>query len=155
MKLAVVQVRGVLNINRNFKDTLKSLKLIKKNSCVLVDNTPERIGMLARLKDYITWGEADKETVKLLFEKRGKIVGNNPLTEKYLKDNAKAGFDEFINNFIEGKVKLKEVPGLKPFFRLTPPRGGFEREGIKKPFSLGGSLGYRGKEINNLVRKML
>lgn len=40
-------------------------------------------------------------------------------------------------------------------FRLHPPRGGYERKGIKVPFSLGGALGYRGAAINNLITRML
>jgi large subunit ribosomal protein L30 len=32
---------------------------------------------------------------------------------------------------------------------------GFERGGIKKPFSMGGSLGYRKNKINELIRRMI
>ena len=44
---------------------------------------------------------------------------------------------------------------MKPFFRLHPPRKGFERKGIKMPFKLGGVLGPRGDKINNLIKKMI
>ena len=44
---------------------------------------------------------------------------------------------------------------LKPFFRLHPPKGGFEKAGIKKPFTVKGALGYRGDKINDLIKKML
>jgi large subunit ribosomal protein L30 len=44
---------------------------------------------------------------------------------------------------------------LKKYFLLHPPRGGFERKGIKTPFSTGGALGYRGAKINDLIKKML
>ncbi len=47
----------------------------------------------------------------------------------------------------------KEIP--KKFFRLSPPKGGFGRKGIKKSFNVRGALGYRGKEINNLIKRML
>ena len=43
----------------------------------------------------------------------------------------------------------------KGFFRLHPPRKGFERKGIKRPFTVGGALGYRGKKINELIKRML
>ncbi len=155
MKFAVIQVRGIINVDREFKDTLKFLKLVKKNSCVVVDASRNYLGMLVKLKDYITWGEINKETLKILLEKRGRIVGNKPLTESYLKNYTKMGFDEFTNNLFDSKIKLKDVPGLKTFFRLTPPRGGFDKKGIKKQYSLGGALGYRGEKINDLVRRML
>ncbi|MBN1646357.1 uL30 family ribosomal protein [Candidatus Woesearchaeota archaeon] len=38
---------------------------------------------------------------------------------------------------------------------LHPPRGGFEREGIKKSYTKGGVLGDRKDKINALIRKML
>ncbi len=40
-------------------------------------------------------------------------------------------------------------------FCLSPPRGGFERKGIKAPYSIGGALGYRGKEIIKLIKRMI
>jgi len=154
-KIAVVQVRGPINLDKKRKDTLKMLKLVKKNSCVLIDNRPTYWGMLEKLKDYLTWGEVEVETVKLLLEKRARIMGNKQLSEDYMKDKSKFGFAEFASKFIEGGVKFKDVPGMKPFFRLKPPKGGFERGGIKKPFSLGGALGYRKEKINDLIKRMI
>ena len=155
MKLAVVQVRGIIGMNKKLKDTLRFLKLVRKNSCVVVDDNRNYLGMLVRVRDYITWGEVDVDTYKKLLEKRGRIVGNKPLVEDYLKNKVNMNFDEFTNNLWNDKLKLKDVPGLKRFFRLTPPKGGFDKEGIKKPFSLGGALGYRGKKINDLIGRML
>ena len=77
------------------------------------------------------------------------------LTEEYLKRNAKISFDEFTKKFVENKIKLREIPGLKPYFRLKPPKKGFERYGIKMPYSMGGALGYRKENINDLVKRMI
>lgn len=155
MKLAVIQVRGVIGMNRGFKDTLKFLKLAKKNSCAVVENNRNYLGMLVKLRDYVTWGELDAETCKKLLEKRARLAGNKALTEDYIKSKMDLSFNDFCEKFISGKTKLKDVPGLKPFFRLMPPKGGYGREGIKKQYSLGGALGYRGKNINNLIGRML
>jgi len=38
---------------------------------------------------------------------------------------------------------------------LHPPRGGYERKGIKVPFTNGGVLGDRKEKINDLIKKML
>ena len=46
------------------------LRLFKKNFCVLLDDTPDMRGMLIKVKDYVTWGEIDDETLKSLKEKR-------------------------------------------------------------------------------------
>ena len=63
--------------------------------------------------------------------------------------------DAFVKDFMAGKIELKNVPGLKPFFRLNPPVKGFDRKGIKVPFSLGGALGYRKEKINDLIKRMV
>lgn len=54
-----------------------------------------------------------------------------------------------------GQVSPKDAKKTKKFFRLHPPRGGFERQGIKVGFNAGGALGYRGAKINDLIKKMV
>lgn len=63
--------------------------------------------------------------------------------------------EDTYNELVDKRGK-KDVDGtLKKYFLLHPPRGGFERKGIKVPFTTGGVLGYRGDKMNELVRKML
>lgn len=154
-RIAIIRVRGSVGINRKIADTLHMLRLYKKNTSTIVNNSPSCIGMLKKIKDYVTWGELDEETFKLLLEKRGKLPGNQKLTEQYLQEKTKLGFDQFTKAFMEFKKDIKDIPGLKSFFRLRPPEHGFERKGIKKPFSLGGALGYRKEKINELIQKMV
>jgi len=63
--------------------------------------------------------------------------------------------EEFSKNFIDLKKELKDIPGLRLFFRLKPPIKGFENKGIKQPFSKGGALGYRKDKINDLIMNMI
>ena len=51
------------------------------------------------------------------------------------------------------KFKYNDIPEIKPLFRLSPPKKGYE--GIKRSFTNGGALGYRGKEINKLLERAL
>lgn len=44
--------------------------------------------------------------------------------------------------------------GLKTTVNLHPPRGGFEKKGIKVPYSTGGALGNRGDKMAVLIEKM-
>ena len=155
MKIAIVQIRGTIGVSKTVKDTLRMLNLSRKNSCSIIDSNPQFIGMLTKVKDVSTWGEINPETLKILLEKRGRLPGNMSLDEKYVKDKLNLSLDQFAKELIDGKKKVKDLPGLKPFFRLHPPRGGFERGGIKKPFSLGGVLGYRKDRINALIQKMI
>ena len=84
-RIAVIQVRGGINIKRKIKDTLNLLRLYKKNSCTIINDNPSFLGMLDLLKDFITWGELDKDTMILLLKERGRLPGNQRLTEEYIK----------------------------------------------------------------------
>jgi len=53
---------------------------------------------------------------------------------------------------IGGKIKLKDLEKIEPVFRLTPPSKGFKS--IKEHYPKG-DLGYRGKEINELLKRMI
>ena len=154
-KIAIVRIRGSMGVKKEIKDTMSMLRLYNKNHCIIINNSPNMIGMLKKTKDYITWGEINEETFKELLSKRGKLVGKKSLTETYLKEKTKLSTDEFIKEFFNFKKTLKDIPGLKPFFRLKPPTKGFERKGIKVPFSMGGVLGYRKEKINDLIMRML
>jgi len=125
-KLAVILIRGFCDINKHIKDSLFMLRLRRKLGCVVVSNNPSYQGMINACKDYVTWGEINGETDELLKEKRGRKTKNK-----------------------EGK----EI--VVPFYRLHPPRKGFERKGIKVDFKSGGALGYRGDKINDLLKRMI
>jgi len=141
-KIAVIRIRGLTGIKKDIKDTLNMLRLYRKNYCVVFYNVPSVMGMIKKVKDYITWGEVNEETYKLLFEKRGEEY-------KERETDSKKKIDYKNKYFVFNNKKYKK------FFRLNPPRGGFERKGIKRPFSNGGALGYRGEKINELVKKMV
>lgn len=129
-QLAVIRIRGVNRVSHPIERTLCQLHLYRKNFCAVVPSTPAYKGMIAKVKDYVTYGPIDDATYKLLVEKRG---------EEY-HGHTKA--------HIENENKK-----YKPFFRLHPPRGGFEA--IKKGYALGGTLGFRGEEIKDLLVRMV
>jgi len=154
-KLAVIRVRGGVHMREDIKTTLKFLRLNRINHCVIVDDTPQYMGMINKVKDYVTWGEINKEILTKLLEKRGRFSGKRRLDEEYIKKNTPyKSIKGFVDDFMNFKVDLKSI-NLKPVFRLRPPKKGYERAGIKKPFSVGGALGYRGEKINELLEKMI
>ena len=65
-KIAVVLVRGLIRANAAVQDTLYMLKLRKKNQCVIINKSPQSAGMIQKVKDYVTWGEVDAETLTAL-----------------------------------------------------------------------------------------
>jgi large subunit ribosomal protein L30 len=154
-KIAIIRIRGKTGVRASISDTLKMLHLYNKNHCAVVDNKPCYVGMINKIKDYVTWGEIDKESLKLLLEKRGRLPCKKHLTKEYLQKTANTDFDRLAEGILNSTMSFKDVSGLKPFFRLKPPEGGFERKGIKQAFSVGGSLGYRKDAINKLIRKMI
>lgn len=151
---AVIRLRGSSEIDRRVKDTLAMMRLKSANNCVLLPETPDVKGMLQKAKDRITWGEVSKETLAKMLEKRLRRKGDDKRVDpKVLKELA--GFDSFgsfADAVIEGKIKLHKQENLQPTFRLTPPSKGFKS--IKEHFPRG-DLGYRGKEINELVERMI
>jgi len=121
-KIAVIRIRNITKSSFAVRDTLNMIRIYKKFTCVVVDKTPVMMGMLNKIKDYITYGEIDPETITLLEQKRG-VKGK------------------------DGKIRKD--------FHLSPPRGGFERKGIKHQYEQGGAVGYRRKDINELIKRMV
>ena len=154
-RIAVIRMAGTVGVNRDVKDTFNFLRLYNKYTCVVVPSTKIFLGMIMKLNNYITWGEINKDTFKLLVEKRGKITKKEKFSEEYLKKQSNTTIDKFADDFMNFKKEIKDVPGLKNFFKLCPPKGGFEKNGTKKPYSLGGVLGYRKDKINELIQRML
>ena len=134
-------VRGSIDVNKEIKHTLKILRLYKKNYCVVVDSAPGVMGMIKKVKNYVTFGEIDKETYNLLIEKKG---------EEYKgRETDKKGKIEYKKFIVINNKKYK------PFFRLQPPKKGFGRKGIKVDFKIGGALGDRKEKINELIKRMI
>jgi large subunit ribosomal protein L30 len=153
-RIAVVRVRGSARLPAKLKDTLRMLHLLKVNHCAVVDDTPHYNGMLQHVKDRVTWGEIGDEEMLKLLEKRGRVTGDRKLTEEYIKKNTKfVSIAKFTEKFMKGEAKLKDIPGLKPYFRLNPPRGGYEN--IKKQYANKGTLGKRGAAMGALLERML
>ena len=150
---AIVQVRGVVNTRRDIKDTLKMLRLHHINHCVLVPDTPEYLGMIRKVKDFVAYGEVDEVTIETILRTRGRVVGNTPLTDEYVRSNSSFGsIPEFASALALGEARLTDIPGIKPVLRLHPPRKGYRT--IKRTVQQGGALGYYGEEINSLLHRM-
>jgi large subunit ribosomal protein L30 len=148
----VIRIRGTTGVKQGIASTLEMLRLNRISHAVLVAENPSYEGMLQKAKDYITWGEADLETVTELVEKRGRLVGGARITEEYLAENTDySTFEELANALLNSEIKAQDI-NMKPVFRLHPPRKGYK--GIRNSIKEGGSLGYRGEDINNLAKRM-
>ncbi len=127
-KIAVVRVRGVRNMEPKIKYTLELLRLSRPHHCVLIATSPQNMGMINVVKDYIAFGPVKDETVAKLIEKRGE----------------------------KGKIRFKDYKGAEkvthdPVFRLHPPRKGYKD--IKSNYPRG-DLGKR-PDMDDLLTRMM
>ena len=154
MTYAVVRVRGTVNVKPGIKKTLQLINLTRTNHCVILEEKPSIKGMLQVTKDYITWGEIDKNALLKLINSRGKLEGDKELTDRYIKSaTSYNSLDKLSQAIIDDKFRYKDIPSIKPVFRLNPPKKGYNS--IKRSFTKKGALGYRGKEINKLIERMI
>jgi len=154
MTYAVVRVRGTVNINPDIKKTLQLMNLTRVNHCVLLEEKPVTKGMLQIAKDYVTWGEIDKEVLTKLIVSRGRLEGEKNITDESIKSlTSFSDTDKLAQAIIDNKFRYKDIPSVKPIFRLNPPKKGYRT--IKRSFTRKGSLGYRGKQINKLIERMI
>ncbi|MBD3318598.1 hypothetical protein GF342_01685 [Candidatus Woesearchaeota archaeon] len=94
MKLAIVRIRGSFHLSAAMKSAFAHMKLNTKNSCVIVDDTPSLRGVLTKVKDYVTWGPVDEETVKALERRKSKdsVYRLHPPKKGYGKKGIKVSF---------------------------------------------------------------
>jgi large subunit ribosomal protein L30 len=108
--------------------------------------------MLRKVKDLVAWTIADPKIIMELFEKRARMPGQDDGSDF----NLPVGFDKLEPLALaisENRLSMSDIPGLKPWFALHPPRGGFKRK-TKTQYKEGGILG-EDKILIDLVRKML
>ncbi len=149
---AVVRVRSEIKAKPQIKKALGLLCLSAANQLVLVPQKEQP--MIKKVESFVTWGEIDDSMLEKLFKKRARIAGNKAVNDDFLKKKGFASWKDFLKAVADEKVKLQKI-GIKPVFRLTPPKKGFEKGGIKKPYSIGGALGYRASDINDLIGRMI
>ncbi|MFH1106725.1 MAG: 50S ribosomal protein L30 [Candidatus Micrarchaeota archaeon] len=151
--IAAVRVRGSMETRTTVERTLYDLKLTRKNHCIFLKESPSAKGMLLHAKDFITWGVVDAKTVEELLRRRGESEGGKRLTDEYVaKNSAFKTISELAQAVAEAKAALKDVKGLKPVLRLSPPRKGFDGT-IKLAFPKG-ALGNRKEKIGELLLRM-
>tara|TARA_B100002051_G_scaffold240950_1_gene245164 strand:+ start:153 stop:515 length:363 start_codon:yes stop_codon:yes gene_type:complete len=120
-----------------------------------MDN-PSYRGMLQKSKDYITWGEVDANTIEKLIKERGRMSGDKPVTDAVVKESSNfSGIKQLSEAIASGDASMKDVEGMKPIFRLHPPRGSKGWGGIKRAYTVGGALGFRGEAISDLAERMM
>ena len=132
--------------------TLIYLNLTKKYRATLIPENPQSLGMLRKVKDVVAWSSANQSIVKELLEKKGRIAGFKPVSSSDLPKEYD-GVEALAAAISDDRLPLSQIGKIKPWFALSPPRGGFKRK-TKNQYNEGGVLG-EDKELVDIVRRML
>ena len=152
MAYLVVRIKGTVNIPQWARMTLDGLNLDRRFRATIVPESDEYLGMLRRVKEEVAWTKADAGIVKELLEKRGRKTGYKPLGKSDLPKEYKS-IDELASAIAENKVSMSKLEGIKPWFALSPPKGGFKRK-TKTQYAQQGILGDD-SELVEIVKRML
>ena len=156
MTWLVIRVRSDRTVERSIRETMQHLNLTRVNHAVLIPENDAYAGMLHKVKDFVTWGEVSADAVTGLIRDRGRLIGDNPVTDA----DVKAATDHktiaaFAKAIASGDATTKDMETLKRVFRLHPPRGNKGWGGVKRHFTVGGALGFRGDAIVELAARMI
>ena len=149
----VVRIKGQADVPHWARTTLKLLKLEKKYRATILPAKENTLGMLDKVKHYVSWQEVDSKLARELLDKKGRKSGYKKISDDDLAETDYKTMDELADALAEGKVSLTKLKPLKPWFALAPPRHGFKRS-TKRMYGQKGVLGQN-KELETLVRNMM
>lgn len=137
--IAIIRITGLVKMDKRAEETLYRMRLRRKYVCVIANEKSETVGMMKKIRNYVAYGKINEETLAKLVKARGQTIDKSPISnaDKIAKEIlAERGMEEL---------------GLKPFFRLHPPRGGIKSK-VHYPK---GVLGDNKENINKLIERML
>jgi large subunit ribosomal protein L30 len=129
------------------KALVKSEKdIIKVPTMIAAVRVRGLTGVKHDIKDTMSYLNLHRKNYCVILEKKPNVIGMLKKAKDFLT------WGEVSKEVIE---LLKKRDEGKKFFRLNSPRKGFGRKGIKTPFGIGGALGYRGENIDDLIKRMV
>lgn len=138
--ILVIRISGLVDVSSDVNETLFRMRLRKKYTAVLLKDNELNRKLLQKVRNYVAFGNISKEDITMLLEKRAQLVDKKKKLD--------------VKKVLEGidKHNLLDL-GVKPFFRLHPPRKGIDSKlhfGVRK-----GVLGDNKDKIAELMRRML
>jgi len=150
--LLVVNLRGLVNTRAPVRTTLEQLKVGRRFNATIVPDDNVYRGMLNLAKEHVAWCRLDAEIAEKLLKSRSEKSTGTRVSEAELgKDHS--SFAAIAKGLENGSLKLNSIEEIRPFFRLSPPRGGFKRS-IRRQYRDGGILGPN-EDLSKIVEKML
>jgi large subunit ribosomal protein L30 len=151
--MLVVNLHGKINSSDAVRRALGELKVERKFTATLVPDDVDTMGMLKLCKDYIAWCPAEKGLLSELLEKRGMATESRRLDADALKGMGFKTHAELAERVLSGGARLTTMPGIRPFFRLSPPKKGFNAS-LRRQASEKGMLGSNSK-LAETIRRMI
>ncbi|MEJ2259649.1 MAG: 50S ribosomal protein L30 [Nitrosopumilaceae archaeon] len=149
----VVRIKGQADVPHWATTTMTLLKLDKKYRATILPAKDNTLGMLNKVKHYISWIELDADLAKELLDKKARKSGYQKITPEDLKELGFNTVEDLAKALSDGTATLSKLKPLKPWFALSPPKHGFKRS-TKKLYGQKGVLGSN-KELGTIVRRMI
>lgn len=149
----VVRIKGQADVPHWATYTMNLLKLEKKYRATILPAKYNTLGMLNKIKHYVSWIELDAALAKELIDKKARKTGYKKIATEDIKELGFASIEELAEALSEGKAVLSKLKPLKPWFALAPPRHGFKRS-TKRLYGQKGILGQN-QDLGTLVRNMM
>lgn len=155
--ILAVRIRGTATDNPDIRKTMETLNMESTFRARLLENSPSTLGMLRAAKNLVAWGQVNPDVMETLLRKRAERDGEGEVDDEFAKVFfRKDTIADLAKSVVTGEIGIKNLwqAGVKPRFRLHPPKGGFKRS-TRRAATDGGELGYRGEDINRLVKRMI
>ena len=149
----VVRIKGQADVPHWATTTMTLLKLDKKYRATILPAKDNTLGMLNKVKHYISWIELDADLAKELLDKKARKSGYQKITSEDLKELGFNTVEDLAKALSDGTATLSKLKPLKPWFALSPPKHGFKRS-TKRLYGQKGVLGSN-KELGTIVRRMI
>jgi len=137
--LLVIRIRGTTDISKQQRIILSRLNLRRINTAVFIKGTATNVRLLARVENYITWGEPSKKLISELIYKKlfGKVgeeriqIKSNAQVEKSLGGDIIC-IEDIINEIVNLGKNFDRITNFIFPFKLTTPQGTLASR-IRKP----------------------
>lgn len=149
----VVRIKGQADVPYWASYTMSLMKLDKKYRATILPAKENTLGMLNKIKHYVSWTELDFELARDLLDKKARTSGYRKVTQDDLEGLGFADISKLAESLSNGQTSLSKLRPLKPWFALAPPRYGFKRS-TKRLYGQKGILGSN-KDLGQIVRRMM
>ena len=156
MVYLVVRMKGTVNIPNWAQSTLDNLHLNKKFRATLVPENEQTLGMLRKIKEIVAWTSVEESFIREFVEKKGRYTSTKLLSsnkESQVNNEKVTDINKVVSDISKNESFLSKISGLKPWFALNPPKGGFKKKS-KVLYSQNGILGEN-RDLVELVKRMM